>query len=240
MMKRIIIYILVVALLISACNMPASTSAESAEAVQTSAAQTVEAAINNPAPLASPTSANSGNIQATSTNSSGEPSARFEDVTNCRTGPGVNYQRLTQIQPNEPVKIIGFYPPNYWVVSTNAGTCWVAGQFVTPAGNISAVPTVTAPPTPQGGAPQNVSIRNYNNSCDYVTNQSNIYIEWADKDGETGYRVFRNNELVVELPADSGTFVESITLLSGQSVSYYITAFNAAGEASSTSIAMYC
>lgn len=237
-MKKIIFAFLAITLFLSACNVPSASAPESAEAIQTYAALTVEAAISNggSAPLASPTSA-SGNGQG---NSSGEPFASFEDVTNCRTGPGVNYERVTQILPSDSVKIIGFYPPNYWVVSTNAGPCWVSGEFVTPSGDISVVPTVTAPATPQGGSPENVSLQSWNISCNYATNEANVTISWSDKEGEIGYRVFRNNELAVELPADSTFFAESITLLAGQSIGYYIVAFNGAGETSSKSIALYC
>jgi hypothetical protein len=220
--------------------LPSANSPESAEAVQTSAALTVEAALKTP--LASPTLAptTSNDAQATSDTSSGQPFASFEDVTNCRTGPGVNYQRITQIKPEDSVQIIGFYPPNYWVVMTSAGPCWVAGEFVTPSGSLAAVPTVTAPPTPQGGAPDNVSLQQWNISCNYATNQADVSIRWTDKDNESGYRVFRNNELAAELPANNTEFIETISLLSGQSVGYYIVAFNAAGDTSSKTITLSC
>jgi hypothetical protein len=239
-MKRLFVLFFITALLLSSCNLPFASSPESAEAVQTSAALTVEAALKTP--LASPTLASTSNdAQATSDNSSsGEPFASFEDVTNCRTGPGVNYERITQITPQDAVEIIGFYPPNYWVVMTDAGPCWVAGEFVTPSGSLAAVPTVTAPPTPQGGAPDNVSLQNWFVSCNYVTNEANVTLEWSDKDGETGYRVFRNNELAIELPANSTFFGETITLLSGQSVGYYIVAFNAVGNTASKTINLSC
>lgn len=236
---------IIVLLTFVACNIPASTSPESAVDIQTAAALTVEAAINssNQTPLASPTSSaqnNNSNSTAQPTDSSGEPFASFEDVTNCRMGPGVNYQRVTQIVPNESVKIVGFYPPNYWIVSTSAGECWVSGEFVTPSGSLAAVPTVTAPATPQGGSPDDVSLQSWNISCNYATNEANVTIAWSDKDGETGYRVFRNNELAIELPANSTSFGETITLLAGQSVGYYIVAFNGAGETSSKSITLTC
>jgi hypothetical protein len=239
-MKRIIVLLLVTALLISACNMPSVGSAESAEAIQTYVAQTVEAAIA--VPLASPTSASQANNNEVgqTTSAEGEPFASFEDVTNCRTGPGVNYERVTQILPEDSVEIIGFYPPNYWVVSTKAGDCWVSGEFVTPSGSLAAVPTVTAPATPQGGTPENVSLQNWNVSCNYVTNEANVYIQWSDKEGETGYRVFRSNELVAELTANSTVFTETITLLAGQSAGYYVVAFNGAGETSSKAITLAC
>ena len=194
-MKRIFVLFFISAILISSCNLPSASLSESAEAVQTSAALTVEAALKTP--LASPTLApvTSNDTQATSDTSSGQPFASFEDVTNCRTGPGVNYERITQITPQDAVEIIGFYPPNYWVVMTDAGPCWVAGEFVTPSGSLAAVPTVTAPSTPQGGAPENVSLQQWNVSCNYATNEADVSIRWTDKDNESGYRVFRNNEL---------------------------------------------
>lgn len=122
-MKKIFVLFVTTALLISSCNLPSAYSPESAEAVQTSATLTVEAALKTP--LASPTSASetNNNAQATSDTSSGQPFASFEDVTNCRTGPGVNYERITQITPQDAVEIIGFYPPNYWVVMSDAGPC---------------------------------------------------------------------------------------------------------------------
>jgi len=237
-MQKYIISIFVSFLLV-ACNLPASNSPESAEAIQTSAALTVEAALKTP--LATPTTSQTDNgVQATSSTSSGQPLASFEDVTNCRTGPGVNYERITQILPADSVEIIGFYPPNYWIVSTDAGACWVAGEFVTPSGSLAAVPTVTAPPTPQGGAPDSVSLQEWFISCNYVTNEADVTIRWADKDDESGYRVFRNNELIAELVANSNIFTETISLLSGQSVGYYVVAFNAVGSTSSRSITLTC
>ncbi len=240
-MQRILVLFSIISLLfISSCNLPVSNSPQAAEAIQTSAALTIEAALKTP--LTSPTVAPTiNNTQATSdASSSGQPFASFEDVTNCRTGPGVNYERITQITPQDAVEIIGFYPPNYWVVMTDAGPCWVAGEFVTPSGSLAAVPTVTAPPTPQGGAPENVSLQQWNVSCNYATNEAEVSIRWTDKDDESGYRVFRNNQLVAELPANSAEFTETITLLAGQSVGYYIVAFNAVGDTNSKTITLSC
>jgi hypothetical protein len=244
-MKRFFYILLVASLLLSACNVPTSAEGAPAPDVATAAALTVEAALNNSNPvnndsslLPSPTAeAASGQ---TVTPSSGDPLASFEDVTNCRTGPGVNYERITQIQPGFAVEIIGFYPPNYWVVSTDKGECWVAGEFVTPSGSISAVPTVTAPPTPQGEAPQNVSLQKWDIFCNYVTNEAEVTISWVDKDDETGYRVVRNENVIAELAADTTQFKETITLLSGQTVGYSIIAFNGIGSTQSKTITLGC
>lgn len=243
-MKQSIYLILSACVFLSSCNMPSS---EAAPDVATAAALTVEAALaNDPnstdqTPLASPTVAPASDLATqTASTSSGNPLASFEDVTNCRTGPGVNYERITQIQPGLAVEIVGFYPPNYWIVSTDAGPCWVAGEFVTPSGDYATVPTVTAPPTPEGGAPENVSLQKWDIFCNYVTNEAEITIAWADEEAETGYRVVRNDVVIVELSANTTQFQEVITLLSGQTVGYSIIAFNDAGQTQSKTISLGC
>ncbi len=242
-MKKLIYSLLTTSIFLSSCNIP--TSAATSPDVATAAAMTVEAALsNNPnsngqTPLASPTAGSASDL-ATQTVSTGNPLASFEDVTNCRTGPGVNYERITQIQPGLAVEIVGFYPPNYWIVSTDAGPCWVAGEFVTPSGNYAAAPTVTAPPTPEGSTPENVSLQKWDISCNYVTNEAEITIAWADQEDETGYRVVRNDIVIAELSANATQFQEVITLLSGQTVGYSIIAFNGAGQTQSKTISLGC
>lgn len=236
-MKKIALLGLVFMLLLSACNLPAAQ--ETAPEIATAAALTVEAALNT-TPLASPTAAAQASVE--STPAFEQPLASFEDVTNCRTGPGVNYQRITQIRPGESVEIIGFFPPNYWIVNTDAGPCWVAGEFVTPSGSLSAVPTVTAPPTPLGGAPEAPSFAK-NDGWSYFcyAGKADITLKWVDKAAnETGYRVLRNGEIAAELPANSTTYAETINLLSGQSVGYQIQAFNEAGQSVSGVATMSC
>ncbi len=238
-MKKILGLALMAGIILSSCNMPSAGAPD--PQIATAAALTVQAAINSSSSaqaLASPTSGSAGAVTATPTYS--KPIASVEDVTNCRTGPGVNYERVTHILPEVPVEIIGFFPPNYWIVSTSAGNCWVSGEFTTPVGSYASVPTVTAPPTPQGGSPDNVSLQKWDISCDYVKNEASVTIRWADKDGETGYRIIRNDELVTELAANTTEFKETITLLAGQSVGYSVLVFNAAGSNNSKTIILSC
>ena len=236
-MKKTIGLVLLLGMIVSSCNLPGTGAPD--PQVATAAALTVQAAIDAPPnsePLASPTA---GGIKE-STPTYSKPMASVGDVTNCRTGPGVNYERVTQILPADSVEIVGFFPPNYWIVSTSAGNCWVSGEFTTPVGSYTSVPTVTAPPTPQGGAPDNVSLQKWDISCDYVKNEASVTIIWSDKENESGYRVIRNGELVAELPENSTTFQETISLLAGQSVGYNVIAFNTIGSNSSSLITLTC
>jgi hypothetical protein len=166
--------------------------------------------------------------------------ASVGDLTNCRKGPGKNYERVTQIMPLESVKIIGFFSPNYWVVSTKDGECWLSGEFATPMGSLAAVPTVTAPPTPAGDVPEAASKTVWTFSC-YSPEKADITLSWNDNaKNESGYRIIRNGEKAAELPANSTYFAETIDLASGKSVEYQVQAYNQSGEANSPIVKIAC
>jgi len=234
-MKKIMTLCLAVGVLISSCNMPASNAAD--PQIATAAALTVQSALDATTPLASPTHTNikSTVTQAASTPTFSQPMASVGDVTNCRKGPATSYERVTQLMPLESVKIIGFFPPNYWVVSTKDGDCWLSGEFTTPSGSFAAIPTVTAPPTPQGGAPDAATFPKNGWTYYCYSGQADITLSWKDNaKNESGYRIVRNGDVVAELPSNSTYFAETISLLLGQSVEYKIRVYNQAGEADST------
>lgn len=242
-MGKILGLALVAGIVLSSCNIPSVGTPD--PQVATAAALTVQAAINSSEatqPLASPLAADAETITVTPTYS--KPMASVGEVTNCRTGPGVNYERVTQIMPATSVEIIGFFPPNYWIVSTSAGNCWVSGQFTTPVGSYAAVPTVTAPPTSTSSSaapdPATFPSNGWTFFC-YNSGQADITISWIDKAiNETGYRILRNDEVAAELPANTTYFEETITLPSGQSVGYQIQGYNTSGQTNSAVATITC
>lgn len=240
-MKKVLMLCLAFGAFISSCNVPVSGTVD--PQVATAAALTVQAALEATTPLASPTLANAQPTatQAVSTPTFSQPMASVQDVTNCREGPGKDYERVTQIMPLESVKIVGFFPPNYWIVSTKDGDCWLSGEFATPSGSFAAVPTVTAPPTPQGGAPDAASFPKNGWTFFCYSGQADITLSWIDNaNNESGYRVLRDGQVVAELPSNSTYFAETIPLLSGQSAGYQIRAYNQAGEADSSTANIMC
>lgn len=234
-MKKLISILAAAGILVTSCNIPMSITTD--PAISTSAALTVQAAINTGS-LTSATALAPGSVEVTPIFS--EPVLSVGEVTNCRSGPGTNYERITQITPGEQIKIIGAFNSNYWIVSTSAGVCWVSAEFATPMGSVQAVPTVTAPATPTGNAPEGVSLQKWDIFCNYQTNQADVTIRWSDENNETGYRVIRNGNAVAELTENTTQFSETIALLSGQSVGYAVEAFNGVGTTSSKTIALYC
>jgi hypothetical protein len=240
-MKKILVLSLVFGLFVSSCNMPTSGTVD--PQIATAAALTVQAALEVTTPLASPTLANvkPTATQAASTPTFSQPMASVGDVTNCRKGPGTSYERVTQIAPGEAVNIVGFFPPNYWVVSTKDGECWLSGEFATPSGSFAVVPTVNAPATPQGGAPEAATFPKNGWTFFCYSGQADVTLSWNDNaNTETGYRVLRNGEVVVDLGANSTYFAETIPLFSGQSVGYQIQAYNQVGETNSSTATITC
>jgi len=236
-MKRSAILMLLVGIVISSCNLP--TNGQSDSQIATAAALTVQAAINV-TPPARPTSDVPTVVGVTPTYS--QPLITVEDVTNCRSGPGVNYERVIQITAGQQVKVIGIYPPSYWIVSTTAGDCWVNAVYATPMGSVQAVPTVTEPPTPEGKPPAAPTFpkNGWNYFC-FGSGDMEVSFTWNDNaDNETGYRILRNGAAIAELPVNSVTFSDKIILLSGQSATYQIEAYNLIGFTRSSVVTLTC
>lgn len=236
-MKKLIGILLAVTILISSCNLPSTTVVDTG--VATSAALTVQAVLNA-TPLASPIASSTSEL-STPTAPYSKPFITVGEVTNCRTGPGTNYEKVVQILPNEQVELLGVFPPSFWVVKTNSGICWVNREFATPIGSVQTVPTVTAPPTPTGNAPEDVSWQKWDIFCNFQTGLADISLKWSDKSSdETGYRVIRDGVIIVELSENSTQFSESIPLVTGESVEYNIEAFNSIGSARSSTLKLTC
>jgi len=242
-MKNLFVFFILGASIIS-CSVPGNPPSQSD--MMTAAALTVQAVIAtkplSTVPNQTPTQDQNTNAPLASPTESAPPFLSVSEATNCRSGPSQDYERVTQIQPGQQVEIIGSFPPGFWLVSSTAGDCWIAAEFVTPSGNFEAVPTVTAPPTPDGDAPRAPSFPQ--NGWSYVCpsiGQIEVTFNWNDNtDNETGYRIYRNEEIVAELPANTRTFTELVPIQAGETLTYRIEAYNPAGKASSPSVAIKC
>lgn len=79
---------------------------------------------------------------------------------NCRSGPGTNYQVAVLLGGTQSVEIVGKNPQGTWWYVKNpaaAGTfCWVIGIYVNTSGNVNSTQVVAVPATPTN-APNPVS-----------------------------------------------------------------------------------
>ena len=233
-----------------ACNLPISEQAPPPSDVQTAAALTVEALLTpsitatvQPALLPdtpTPTFGPTGTITPTYS----IPILRVLEQTNCRSGPGQDYQVLFTYLPWKELEIIGNYPQgNFWLVKSTdspTGDCWLWGEYVEVSGSYWAVPSVTPPPTATIPPPQ-APVVEWEYFCSYATNDINISLDWKDvAANETGYRVIRNGKVVVELPADSTFFSETIPLIAGEATIYQIEVYNSTGPKRSSPVSFTC
>lgn len=229
----------------AACNYPSAEQVLPPEDVQTAAALTVEALIK---PLASetiqaatlpatptPTFASTGTITPTYS----VPMLTVREQTNCRTGPGQDYEVIFTYLPNKKLEILGRYDPgNFWLVKSSdspTGECWLWGEYVDVTGSYWVVSSVTPPPTKSPSPPDAPSLQKWDFFCNSVSGEMNVTISWKDNAiNETGYRIIRDNAVVSELPPNSSTFSETILLSSGESVTYLVEVYNPAGSERST------
>ena len=249
--SKIIFSLLIITLILTACNLPAPEQVPPPSDVQTAAALTLQAILTpsvTPTVQATllpdtvtPTVGPTGTITPTYS----VPMLRVLEQTNCRTGPGQDYEVVYTYLQWKELEILGAYPQdNYWLVkseSSPGGSCWLWGEYVEVSGSYWAVPSLTPPPTatlPPPGAP---SIQKWDFFCSTASGTMEVTIRWTDRaTDETGYRVIRDNVVVAELPADSSSYTETISLKSGESVTYYIEVYNATGGVRSTPVKLTC
>lgn len=255
-MKKILVLIfIVVGMIASSCNLPGEDTAAQSD-MMTAAALTVQAAISTP--LASPTTAAPGNpsgtttptltstVTATITPTYSLPRLTINESTNCRTGPGQDYEIIFTFLPGASVEIVGQYPQdNYWVVKLpdSTDTCWAWGQFSTVSGSFWVVPTLQPPPSKTPAPPQAPTGLSYTYECTFngVDTDISVNLKWTDRsDGEEGFRVLRDDEVITQLPPNTTTFSEVYATDAGKTVSYSVLVFLGNLTAQSGTISFSC
>jgi uncharacterized protein YraI len=164
------------------------------------------------------------------------------DNVNCRSGPGVNFERLTVIPETTAVKILARAASgNWWLVDPSDAieSCWVSGELGTVAGSTADVVVATPAAGEGSGVPTRPGNFTYNYGCS--GGSVTTVMTWTDAaDNENGYRVYRYGALIAELPANSTQFVDTTTVAGGDGLTYAIEAFNAAGASGQRSFSFTC
>jgi uncharacterized protein YgiM (DUF1202 family) len=161
----------------------------------------------------------------------------------CRTGPGETYDLVTKLNTGESLLVVG-KATGYWVIKPAAtGECWVQAQLVTVAGDTSSLTDIVPPPVPTLGPPAApANLARARGTCTPVyTKVAPIYIlkyeieyllTWVDmSNNEDGFYVYRDNDRVGEMAANTTQLTDTFTVRSGgKAFNYYVVAYNAAGE----------
>jgi hypothetical protein len=172
------------------------------------------------------------------------PMLTVQESTNCRTGPGQDYEVVFTYLKGKKLEIVGRYDvDNYWLVKSAespTGQCWLWGEYVDVAGSYWVVSSVTPPPTATLSLPQAPAVK-WKFNCDYATNQMDVSFTWTDyATNETGYRVIRNDQSIVELPANTTAYTDIYTFDTGEKVLYQIEVFNLTGFMRSSVVSISC
>ena len=240
---------IILCLLLAACNMPTQNSDDlnnQAGTIVTLTLSTNNTPTRENTPLATSSPEATGTPIPTMTPTYSVPILTFSEPTNCRLGPGQSFDILFTFISGSSAEIVGRYPVNnYWVVQGQGSfePCWVWGEYGSPSGSYWVVPSVTPPAT---AAPQVVKqpthlIYNYGCSFNGVNSDVSVTLTWTDKaDNELGYRVYRDDVQIIELPPNSTTYSDNLTTDSSQVISYGVAAYNAVGESNRPKISFSC
>jgi CSLREA domain-containing protein len=162
----------------------------------------------------------------------------FVQNGNCRGGPGGVYGIVTSYTQGTQVTLEGRSADNAWwwvLMPGGGGHCFASGSVLELSGPTASLPIIAAPPTPTTAptattgvqppaAPGKLSITNQ-----VCTSQAySVTLGWNDAaSNETGYRIYRNGNLIATLGANAGSYTDSPPY--GGPYEYGVEAFNAAG-----------
>ncbi|HEY3311857.1 MAG TPA: SH3 domain-containing protein [Anaerolineales bacterium] len=263
-MKRPVqsLFIFLLAAVLAACNLPARPSssleimqaqagtivAMTLQAISTRATTSTSGATwaiqNSPVPSVTPSPRVTATAHGTITPTYSVPMLTFDGNTNCRRGPGTDYKVVVVLLSGQKVAAVGVQG-NYWIVKNPSaeGTCWVAADFATPTGSVWTLPTVTAPPLPTREPPAAPAWSDWNYTCAFASGGSTMTMNllWTDRAAdETGYKVYRDGQVVATLAANSTTFTEDTFVGTGKSLSYYVEAYSDSGKSDTSTIKVSC
>jgi hypothetical protein len=126
----------------------------------------------------------------------------------CRLGPSTGYFAERTYTVGQQVVIEGVSAPGlpvwYWaLIPGESGHCWLSQlvvDVVGPAENLAIIQAMPVPTTPT----QLTIVRRV---C--ATRQAyTILLQWVDASDETGYRLYRNGELLASLPANATNYTD--------------------------------
>lgn len=267
MNRRVISAALVLILASLACSLPAQAPATAPDGQnepsqeQDLAATITAQALTIQAPTATPlppteTFTPEATATITLTPTPEVPMVSVSVNTNCRTGPSIQFDLIGALNVGQTAEVVGKYQNGaYWIIKNpgSSGNCWLWGNYASVTGNTSNLPEYPSPPTPTPYPPLAPTNLDVDIVCTLqglpvIQNLVDINLTWSDKaNNESGYRVYRDDELILTLDADSTsasdqTFLASIWPIGNPppSVKYGVEAFNSAGSSARISKSVSC
>jgi len=183
-----------------------------------------------------PATATSASAVAPTSTATTKPTLKINsNNVQCRSGPDPDSDLIASFDADTTVDLIAKDSADgYWLVKDpgSGSSCWVPTQDASASGSYQALPEVTPPPAVAEEVPAAPAWAALSDAWTYACAPGvvTVTLQWSDRaDNETGYRVYRNGELIAELPAGSTSYVDQVNTAGG-SFSYGIRAYNALGE----------
>ncbi len=230
--KAILVFSVALVLALPACSGGAQPSAPS-PAVNNLASTLVAMTFQAATQSASQSSKVETSVPAATPTS--RPVLYINNNVQCRTGTKANFKVVATFTPGAVVDIIGKHTvDSAWLVTVpnSPDTCWVLAQDASPSGSYENLPDVTPQPSAQKppAMPPTIS---WPFICSYV--QGNVYevkiqLSWSSPASDVnGYRVYRFNMQIADLPATTTTFADTTNVDMGSKLTYSVEAYNDAG-----------
>jgi hypothetical protein len=248
--RKLLFILSILVLTTLACSLGAPTEEPAPEAQEvdpaaTFAAQTSQAQVQDVSAL-----------PVTETPLASVPTVTVSTDTNCRKGPGINYDLVMIFKVGMSAEVTATYP-DYWIIEYpggNGATCWLWDEYATVTGDTSQLPTATPPPlpptvvpftaTPAPTGPKAPEIIDIAKSCENATKPGDlfpswkvkVFITWKDNStNEKGFNIYKFDSLLTTVGVDYtqyiDSFVQSIDYQNSE-IKYGVQSFNDDGSSS--------
>lgn len=152
----------------------------------------------------------------------------------CRKGPGTDYYAITFLQAGTSYNVIGQDGTNTWWLVQAPGkiACWVGDPTSVMQGPVWQVSVVMVPPLPQASSSFAATY-----TCDPKNHSLKVAFDWAPVRNVTGYRIYQNGNLLVELGPTNKAYQDNSAPLAVDLV-YKLVTFNDYGVSPGVSAAV--
>lgn len=181
-------------------------------------------------------------------NPTGGVTVTVSQNTNCREGPGQEFNDVGALTPGQTAEVVGKDTVNnYWIIklpSNPAVTCWLWGQYATVTGDTSQVANVPTP-TKAGpsGAPNAPTLVDAQLKCTNLSGgdyQYKITLKWADNSSnENKFTIYSSAGNVFTTPPNKTSFSFEENLPGGTNLSVSLTAANEKGESQQVGVGVF-
>ena len=127
----------------------------------------------------------------------------------CRKGPGTDYDQITYLISGTAYNVVGRNSLNTWWLVQVPGTanCWTGALGTNQLGPVAQAPVVLVPPAI---LPPSTFVNS--STCDLQAHTLDVTFNWSLVAKTTGYRLFRNGVLLVELGPTVTSFDDNAPL----------------------------